>query len=157
MELRSMELGELSGHEAGRQLLEQMYRDAVGGPIPEIRTGQWGKPYFAQGGLHFSISHTKRRVFCALSSRPVGIDAEELDRNIAPALADKILSPSEKERYLASRDKRLTLLRFWVLKEAWAKLSGRGLQGYPNTTDFSPDDPRVTIQDNCLLAVIEEN
>ena len=40
-------------------------------------------------------------------------------------------------------------------KEAAAKLSGEGLRGYPNHTNFSLDDPRVQQIDGCLVAVIE--
>jgi hypothetical protein len=43
-----------------------------------------------------------------------------------------------------------------VLKEAAAKLSGEGLRGYPNHTNFSLEDPRVTETDGCILAVMEE-
>ena len=65
-----------------------------------------------------------------------------------------ILSPAEKARFEAAPDKRLALLTFWVLKEAAAKYTGEGLRGYPNHTDFSLDDPRVTQTHGCLLAVI---
>lgn len=153
--MESLEFNGMSGHEAGRMLLQAMYRELTGRPMPRILTTKPGKPYFEDGSLHFSISHTQRRVFCALSDHPIGIDAEELDRDIDLRLAEKILSSPEKLRYEAAPDKRLTLLRFWVLKEAAAKLSGKGLQGYPNKTDFSPDDPRLQIKDNCLVAVIE--
>ena len=40
--------------------------------------------------------------------------------------------------------------------EAAAKLSGDGLQGYPNHTNFSLDDPRVTEYSGCLVAILEE-
>ena len=156
MQICSMALGRRSGHEAGRLLLAQMYREKTGQALPDICVTSFGKPYFAQGDLHFSISHTKRRVFCALSEKPVGIDAEETDRSIDLRLADKILSPAERQVYDAVPDKRVALLRLWVLKEAAAKLSGEGLRGYPNTTDFHPDDPRVTETDGCFLAVVEE-
>ena len=52
--------------------------------------------------------------------------------------------------------RRLALLRFWVLKEALVKCGGEGLQGYPNHTDFHPDDPRIQIRDGCLVAVIQQ-
>ena len=39
---------------------------------------------------------------------------------------------------------------------AAAKLSGEGLRGYPNHTDFSPDDPRITEMNGCRVAVMEE-
>ena len=144
-----------SGHEAGRRLLAQMYREITGKAMPEILTEERGKPYFAEGDLHFSLSHTKKHVFCVLSHQPVGIDAEELDRDIDLRLADKILSPGEKSRYERFGDRRLALLRLWVLREAAAKLSGQGLQGYPNQTDFDPWDPRIQKIDGCLVAVIE--
>jgi phosphopantetheinyl transferase len=93
-------------------------------------------------------------VFCALSDEPVGIDAEEKERKIDLRLAEKILSPSEKIRYEAAGDKRAALLRLWVLKEAAAKLTGEGLRGYPNHTDFSPDDPHILELDGCYVAVL---
>lgn len=144
------------GHAAGRQLLEKMYRAHTGMQIPQILIADRGKPYFAAGNLHFSISHTKNFVFCALSDRPIGIDAEETDRDIDLRLAEKILSPTEKVQYDEAEDKRTALLTFWVLKEAYAKYTGAGLQGYPNKTDFQLDDPRIQKIDKCFVAVIEQ-
>jgi len=154
LEGRSIRSGQ--GHEAGRALLSEMYLRLTGQPMPSIAIGERGKPYFTEGGIHFSISHTKAHVFCALSDRPIGIDAEEQDREVRPELADKILSEAEKRRYLAASDPRQALLRLWVLKEAAAKRSGEGLRGYPNQTDFHPDDPRVQVRNGCFVAVIEE-
>ena len=141
-----------NAHEAGLCLLQTLY----GAPLPEIRRTERGKPYFVGSHLHFSISHTKKHAFCVLADKPVGIDAEELDRNIDLRLGSKILSPTEKAQFDAAEDPRLALLKFWVLKEAAAKCSGEGLRGYPSHTDFSPDDPRVTEIDGCLVAIIEE-
>lgn len=103
----------------------------------------------------FPFPTPPRRAFCALSRREIGIDAEELDRNVKLALAEKILSPKEKAQFDAAPDKRRALLTFWVLKEARVKRTGEGLRGYPNGTDFSLNDPRVTEMDGCLVAVIE--
>ena len=86
----------------------------------------------------------------------MGIDAEELDREVRLALADKILSPGERAQFDAAGDKRRAFLTFWVLKEAAAKLTGEGLRGYPNDTSFSLNDPRVREIDGCLVAVMEE-
>lgn len=145
-----------SGHEAGRELLAELYRRETGQDMPEILVSEWGKPYFADSPWHFSISHTKRRVFCALSKCNVGIDAEELDRPIRLALAEKILSPFERGQFDLTEDHQRALLTFWVLKEASAKLAGTGLRGYPNHTRFSLEDPRVQILDGCLVAVLTE-
>ena len=145
------------GHEAGRQLLARLYRAETGADCPPILTTPRGKPYFEDSPLHFSITHTKNHAFCVLSPHPVGIDAEEQDRNINLRLADKILSPPEKARFEKAPDKRAALLRLWVLKEAAAKCSGEGLRGYPAHTDFSPEDHRITEIDGCYVAVIKEN
>ncbi len=145
-----------SGHKVGRALLQQMVEEMTGLPMPSIGMQPGGKPYFPGSCLHFSISHTKQHVFCALSDRAIGIDAEELTRQVRPALARKILSKGEYDQYAAAEDKNKALLTFWVLKEAAAKCTGRGLQGYPNHTEFSLHDPRVCQRDGCLVAVIEE-
>ncbi len=154
LEFRRISAGE--GHAAGRALLKEMVEAYTNAPMPEISVTDRGKPYFKDSALHFSISHTKGHVFCALSERPIGIDAEEPERDISLKLAQKILSPAELAQYEAAEDKRLALLTFWVLKEAQAKCDGTGLQGYPNHTEFSLDDPRVRRIDGCLVAVIEK-
>ena len=153
MKVASCELNGRSGHEAGRALLEALYREATGLPLPPIVIGEWGKPYFVDSSWHFSISHTNNHAFCVLARENVAIDAEELDRPINQKLAEKILSPTEKTQYDAAPDKARSFLTFWVLKEAAAKLTGRGLRGYPNNTDFSLDDPRVREMDGCLVAI----
>lgn len=156
MRFGNCELGGRTGHEAGRELLAWLYRTETGENMPEISVTDRGKPYFVDSDWHFSISHTKRHAFCVLSHCNVGLDAEESGRNIDLRLAEKILSPSEKARFDAAADQRVALLKLWVLKEAAAKLSGEGLRGYPNHTDFSPDDPRVTVIDGCFVAILEE-
>ena len=149
-------IGEETGHRAGRALLARMYEAYVGGPMPAIAVTERGKPYWTGSPWHFSISHTQRHVFCALSRKPIGIDAEEMDREVCPALADKILSPPERLQWDAAPDKNLALLTFWVLKEARVKCDGTGLLGFPNRTAFSLRDPRVWEWDGCLAAMIVE-
>ena len=137
-------------------LLKDLYREATGKDLPEIRITDRGKPYFPDRDWHFSISHTPKHAFCMLSRNNVGLDAEELDRKVNLKLAEKILSPEEKARFDAAENKEKALLTFWVLKEAAAKRSGEGLRGYPKHTNFTLEDPRVTETDGCLVAVMEE-
>lgn len=148
MELQWRRLFGENGHEAGRDVL----RALVGGELPEILLTPNGKPYFAGNMPHFSISHTPNYVFCCVSDRNIGIDAEEMDRRIDIRLAKRILSPSELEKYDGTE---AMLLKFWVLKEAYAKLTGRGLGNYLNETDFDPET--VQIIDGCFVAVLEED
>ena len=143
------------GHEAGRELLGKMYREIAGGEMPEIRVAPRGKPYFAEGNWHFSISHTENHAFCCVSNRKIGIDAEEIGRRVDLRLADRFLSSYEKALFDTAADKQDCLLRLWVLKESYAKLTGRGIGNYLKSTDFSPDDPRIQIIDGCYVAVLE--
>ena len=154
--LASCSLNGRTGHEAGRALLTRLYGEATGQPLPPIEVGAWGKPAFSDSDWHFSISHTKKHAFCVLAEENIAIDAEELDRRVTLSLAEKILSPTEKAQFDAAADKNRALLTFWVLKEASAKLSGRGLYGYPNDTAFSLDDPRVRELEGCLVAILTE-
>ena len=156
MRIASCELFGQTGHEAGRQLLAALYREATGESLPEIRVTDRGKPYFPDSPWHFSISHTPKHAFCVLSENHVGLDAEEMGRKINLRLAEKILSSGEKQQFDAAPNKEKALLTFWVLKEAAAKLSGEGLRGYPNHTNFSLEDSRVKELDGCIVAVMEE-
>lgn len=158
LKMESWALNGLDSRVAGKLLLRQMYEALTGEEeMPEIGKMPRGKPYFLTGDLHFSITHTKTRVFCAISDKPIGIDAEDLGRQINPNLAEKILSPGELACYNAAPagQRNEILLWLWVMKEAEVKCSGLGLRGYPNHTDYRPDDPRITIQDGCVVAVIE--
>ena len=145
-----------TGHDAGWALLEALYREETGCPLPRVVRNHRGQPRFADSHLCFSIAHTDRHAFCVLAQKPVGIDAEELDRQVSLRLAQKILSPGEMEQFSRAEDKRRALLTFWVLKEAAAKRSGEGLTGFPNHTSFRLDDPNVYEWDGCLIAVLTE-
>ena len=149
-------LNGLDSRVAGKLLLAQMYEELTGEAMPPIEKAPRGKPYFPGSEYHFSITHTKSTVFCAIADCEVGIDAEELNRKVSPSLAEKILSPAEYAQFelVPEEDRNEALLRFWVLKEAAAKCSGMGLRGYPNHTEFQLDDPRVQKLGGCMVAVI---
>lgn len=149
-------LNGLDSRVAGKLLLAQMYEELTGREMPPIEKAPRGKPYFPGSKLHFSITHTKSTVFCAIADVPLGIDAEDLGRKVSPTLARKILSPAEFAQYEAvpAEKQNEALLRFWVLKEAEAKCSGLGLRGYPDHTDFDLNDPRVQKIGESLVAVI---
>ena len=149
-------LNGLDSRVAGKLLLAQMYEELTGEEMPAIEKAPRGKPYFPGSDLHFSITHTKTTVFCAIADSEIGIDAEELTRKVSPTLAEKILSPHEYAQYEAvpEEEKNQALLRFWVLKEAEAKCSGLGLRGYPSHTEFDLDDERVQELGGCMVAVI---
>ena len=111
MRLLSEKLNGRDPHRAGLALLQKLY----GAPLPEIQRTPLGKPYFPGENLYFSISHTPRHAFCVLSQKEVGLDAEELDRDIKLALAEKILSETERKEYEQAEDKRLAAFACWTI------------------------------------------
>ena len=156
MKLKWKRLENQTGHEAGRELLAQLYAEEIGEPMPPILVTEQGKPYFAQGDWHFSISHTDTHAFCAISRQKIGIDAESMERVVDPRLGSRFLSEAEAQRLERAADKQTALLRFWVLKEAFAKLTGRGIGNWLKNTDFDYNDARITCVDGCFVAILEE-
>ncbi len=155
MLLAAESLENRTGHEVGRLLLERLYLEATGEPLPAIDLTPQGKPYFTDSPWHFSISHTHNHAFCCLSRHNVGLDAEEMGRPVSPALMERWLSPAEQTRL--GDDPADSFLRLWVLKEAEAKRRGIGLGNWMKSTDFHPDDPRIQRIDGCYVAVLEDN
>ena len=151
MELLWTRLDGKSGHDAAYGLLGQLVS-----PLPEICKTEYGKPYFIGSDLHFSISHSQNHAFCAVSNQNLGIDAEEMSRDVDLRLAKRILSAGEMPRFEAATDKHDALLRLWVLKEAYSKLIGKGWGNYLRETDFDPNDPRIQIIDGCYVVILEE-
>ncbi len=157
MRLAYEQLNGRAGHEAGRALLARLFLEETGREMPAISCTLAGKPYFTENVLHFSISHTKNHVFCTLSGQNIGIDAEEMTRPVNLKILDTLYSPVEKARCLASPDPKAAALRLWVLKESYAKYTGRGLGDYLKRTDFDPGDPRIREIDGCFVAVFQED
>ena len=87
--------------------------------MPEIYTTPNGKPYFKDSNIFFNYSHSKNYIACAISNYEVGIDIEEINRNISDEIAEKYLN-KEKDS--------LKRIETWVKKEAYSKLKGLGFQ-----------------------------
>jgi phosphopantetheinyl transferase len=156
MRLKWKKLENQTGHEAGRELLAEAFWEETGEALPRIWVAEQGKPYFESGDWHFSISHTDTHAFCALSRGNIGIDAEEMGRKIDPRIAARYLSEKEQKRLEMAADFDTALLRLWVLKEALAKLTGRGIGNCLKNTEFDPEDDRIMCIDGCFVAILEE-
>ena len=84
----------------------------------------------------------------------MGVDAEELTRQVNPKLAEKVLSTAEQAQYASAADQNRALLTFWVLKEAEGKRTGKGVGFHPRHTDFMLTDSRVFEHSGCLVAIV---
>ena len=135
-------------HEAGLSLLSHGLRELTGSCLSQeeltaaIRKKEKGKPYLPGSGLSYNISHSHGLVCCGIASGEIGIDAE-LIRPPRENLARRVLSPSEYEQYSrAGEASDEVFMRFWTLKEAYGKYSGKGIAYHLDQTDFLlPGDP----------------
>lgn len=92
-----------------------------------------GKPYFRKAGLHFSLSHTRRLCVVAISDRPIGVDVEIVRNRYNPQMVERSLCENEKTVFDGD------FTRLWSRKEAVAKMTGKGIVGYPvdiDTTEY---------------------
>ena len=108
-------------------LLQLALREEYG--ITEISGfayGAWGKPFLRDHPVHFSLSHCRDAVACAVSDQPVGIDAECIVP-YDPALARRVCSGRETEMLARSKNPAEDFIRLWTMKEAISKWEGRGI------------------------------
>lgn len=93
--------------------------------------GTNGKPYLKGEGMpFFNISHSKDRVMCVLSDRPVGCDVQWMDPRISLSVANRFFSKQEYDWIQNEPNeeaRRLLFYRIWTLKESFAKMTGEGV------------------------------
>ena len=79
-----------------------------------------GKPYFAQGTVEFSLSHSGEWAVCVLSNSAVGVDVEQI-RPVSARLWNRFLANSPDEPYGGDCE---AILR-WTRYEALLKREGK--------------------------------
>jgi len=110
------------------RLLELALQRAGIKEAPEVRFEETGKPVFASGSLHFSLSHSASLAVALLSDSPCGVDVQAVQVNPRDGLVDRCLN--ERERELGC-----DLTECWTKKECMGKLSGKGLPACPSRLD----------------------
>jgi len=135
---------------SGRVLLRQSLAKLLQCPPAEIvlSINDQGKPFCSHPQApHFSISHCAQHVAVALSLQPVGIDIEQ-------AKARRNFNKIAEHYYAISEQKTLKLLQepqeqenyfyqLWVLKEAIAKATGKGLAASLNHIELRRVDSQL--------------
>ena len=111
----------------------------------EFAKHEHGKPYLLNHTLHFNHSHSQQYYALAMSEqvKDIGVDAEELDRNVRlDALAKHAFHPDEYETWLSLEQDREYWFKVWTTKEAVLKASGLGIRLDLNTlnTQAHPTD-----------------
>ena len=122
--------------------------------FPEFVYNEFGKPSLPNLPIHFSLSHCKDAVACAVSNHNIGIDVE----NIVPYdhdVARRICSTAELEILEQGKDRDVDFIKLWTVKEAISKHDGRGISMLYN--QISDKDyvvyTREMPQSNCMLSI----
>jgi 4'-phosphopantetheinyl transferase len=95
-----------------------------------------GKPFLRDNPWHFSISHTEDLCGFVISQNPIGLDIQMAGTTgSAEKIVKRYFHPKESAYFSQQDDKgkKEVFYRLWVLKEAWGKARGTGLQ---NMQDF---------------------
>ncbi|MFE5028834.1 4'-phosphopantetheinyl transferase family protein [Streptomyces sp. NPDC056656] len=101
----------------------QMVRE----PCPSCG-GSHGRPA-ADGGVHFSLSHSRDLSLLAFATVPVGVDVEFVPNGRTAAKVGAMLHPAESRELAAlpASDRPVAFARAWTRKEAYLKGEGVGL------------------------------
>lgn len=103
--------------------------------LPEIREREGGKPELvfadgAEGGIYFNLSHSGAYVICVVADFEVGADIQRRT-NIRESLIRRFFSEEENMRMNECGEdeilKERMFAKIWTVKEARAKLTGRGI------------------------------
>lgn len=99
-----------------------------------FRTEAYGKPELDldfEHGVHFSLSHTRGMVVCAICrGHPIGVDVEAMDRSVDfEMLAEQYFAAWEHKLIVDAppQTRAAIFFRLWTLKEAMLKAVGIGL------------------------------
>ena len=121
-------LSESPGSALGVSLLAVAYEDYKNSHTPLIKRllKTSGSPNY-----HFSISHSRTHVLCALSGTPVGADTLD-HRHVRQHSINKLVTQTELEDF--------SFHEIWALRESFFKLTGTGNL---RTMRFSRDNGKI--------------
>ena len=112
-------------HFSAYELCKDMLFSYFGIENPVFEKTPNGKPFIDKGVAFFSISHTKNRVYCAVSDKNIGIDAEFLscrrDEKIQK-FANRFFAEKEIEFIEKEGFSEKAFFEVWTKKEAYIKL-----------------------------------
>ena len=125
------------------------------------RYGEKGKPYFAEIPLYFSISHCEDYVFCVFSPQEIGADIQCKKTVDEESMLRRFFAPKDKavwESCVTAEEKRDFFYRLWARKEAYSKLTGRGIA---ETIAVDTDSPPVSfeeyeVENNYRIAICKQ-
>lgn len=159
---------ELTGSRLTDELIkESLYQYGFDGYeeiVPDIYRTSKGKPYtnVTKNGqqVHLSVSHSGSCFACILSEVPVGIDIQQIRRANIDKLSRRYFT-QEEQHYVREHGED-GFFRLWTRKEAYAKLTGLGLEeimrktAVLNRKDIEFTDFRIDGDIYCSYCIMTE-
>ena len=107
-------------------LLQRALREEYGiTEVLEFVYNEFGKPSLPNLPIHFSLSHCKDAVACAVSDHNIGIDVESIVP-YNPDVARRVCTADELKMLGQSSNKNVEFIKLWTAKEAISKYEGMG-------------------------------
>lgn len=116
----------------------------------QYRYGQEGKPYLeGEKKPFYSLSHSGSYVLCAIGDKEMGADIQVYRDEKNYRLAKRYFTGEEAGRMeeAAREEQKELFYRFWTAKEAYVKLTGKGLKQGLNS--FRADLEKGRILEPC--------
>lgn len=137
-----------------RVFLKQILARCTGKTADAIQffENRYGKPALASGitdlPIRFNLTHATDLVACALTLRhEIGVDIENVQRRVDLSVADRFFSNQEAQA-ISQTDvslKPALFFRFWTLKEAYLKATGRGVSFGLDQFSFVMDRSEIQV------------
>lgn len=119
------------------EVLASRALEMYSGRKEKLRHDDAGRPYFDSACI--SITHSGDIWACALSDRPCGIDVQQHKPVRYEKLAARYFT--EKENSRVKKEGENAFFEIWAAKEAYAKLTGKGLAQTYRTSPFEKEIP----------------
>ena len=136
-------------------LLQRALREEYGiTEVPEFVYNEFGKPSLPNLPIHFSLSHCKDAVTCAVSDYNIGIDVESIVP-YNPDVARRVCTADELKMLEQSSNKDVDFIKLWTVKEAISKYEGMGLSltFCEIKTENYAVASRILGDSNCIVSV----
>lgn len=103
-----------------------------------------GKPYIEGNPIYFNVTDTKNFKAIAFSTEEMGLDCENLTREINYKKFEKYFSPREFKEIKDKKD----FFKNWTAKESFVKKRGKSIFEYLNRVEFF--DGRIYLDGNAV-------
>lgn len=114
----------------------------------KVGENKYGKPYIeGYKDCNFNISHSGDFVVCAIDSKPIGVDIEQIVDTDYKSIIE-VFFQEDDVNFILNGDANQQINRFyeiWTLKESYTKAEGMGLSIPLNSFGFKINDETIKL------------